>query len=309
MKAKKTKMNKETLGTILALLAAIISGFAIPINKVFVVDLDPMVFTAIRAIAIGVIFFFLSSAQAKFHFREIRKVSWKWLIAIGVIGGGMAFLFYFTGLKFTTAGRAAFLHKTLPIYVTIFAFIFLREKVSRKQAFALLVMLIGTFVLMSAQINPSTFWMDPSFGDILVLLGTVLWGIENTIARHAMLKEESNWTVSFARMFIGGIFLFAVAFSLGNAGMLLTLTPQQAANIIISTGILFAYVFSWYWSIRLINVSKAASLLLLSPVISLAIGVLMFGEPVPALQIIGSALILIGAAFVVRMKSELVTGV
>jgi drug/metabolite transporter (DMT)-like permease len=302
-------MNKETLGTTLALITAIISGFAIPINKVFVVDMDPMIFTAIRALVIGIIFFFLASAQTKFHFKKIKKVSWKWLIAIGIIGGGLAFLAYFTGLSFTTAGRAAFLHKTLPIYVTIFAFIFLKEKVGKKQALALLVMLVGTFLLLSAQINPATFWTDPSFGDLLVLLGTILWGVENTIARYAMLKEESNWVVSFARMFIGGIFLFAFAFSLGKAWILLTLSPQQIVNVIISTGILFAYVFSWYWSIRLINVSKAAALLLLSPVISLILGVIIFGEPAPALQLIGSALILIGAAFVIRIKSELVTGV
>jgi len=57
-------MNKEVLGTTLALITAIISGFAIPINKVFVVDMDPMIFTAIRALVIGIIFFFLASARS-----------------------------------------------------------------------------------------------------------------------------------------------------------------------------------------------------------------------------------------------------
>lgn len=304
-----SKMSKETLGTTLALITAIISGFAIPINKIFVTDLDPVIFTAIRAIVIGVIFFFLAAAQTKWHFKKIKKVPWKWLIAIGVIGGGLAFLFYFTGLKFTTAGRAAFIHKTLPIYITIFAFIFLKEKVTKKQALALLVMLIGTFLLMSTQINPATFWTDPAFGDILVLLGTILWAVENTISKHAMLKEEHNWTVSFARMFIGGIFLFAIAFALGKAGVLLTLSPNQIVGVIISTAILFGYVFSWYWSIRLINVSKASAILLISPVISMILGIIIFSEPAPAMQLIGSALILIGAAFVLKIKSELVTGV
>ncbi len=302
-------MKKETFGTILALLTAIISGFAIPLNKIFVSGLDPVIFTAIRGVVVGIIFFFLASAQTKFQFKKIRKVSWKWLIAIGIIGGGLAFLAYFTGLSFTTAGRAAFIHKTLPIYITIFAFIFLKEKVGKKQGLALLVMLIGTFILMSTQINPATFWTDPAFGDILVLIGTILWGVENTIAKHAMLKEESNWTVSFARMFIGGIFLFIIAFSVGKAGVLLTLSTQQIINVIISTGILFAYVFSWYWSIRLINVSKAAAILLISPVISLVLSVIIFGESAPLMQLIGSAFILIGAAFVVRIKSESVSGV
>lgn len=302
-------MKKEAMGTILALTAAIISGFAIPMNKIFVVGLDPLIFTAIRALVIGIIFFILASSQANFKYKNFKKISWKWLIAIGIIGGGMAFLFYFTGLKFTTVGRAAFLHKTLPIYVTIFAFIFLKEKVTKKQGIALLVMLAGTFLVLSAQINPATFWTDPSFGDLLVLLGTILWGVENTISRHAMLNKESNWIVAFSRMFIGGIFLFVIALLFGKAWMFLTLSPQQIINLIVSTGILFGYVFSWYWSIRLINVSKASALLLISPVISLMLGMMIFGEPVPLLQIIGSVLILIGAAFVVRVKSEFTSGV
>ena len=53
-------MNKEVLGTFLALLTAIVSGIAIPANKVFVVGLDASVFTAVRAIVIGVIFLLLS---------------------------------------------------------------------------------------------------------------------------------------------------------------------------------------------------------------------------------------------------------
>jgi drug/metabolite transporter (DMT)-like permease len=301
-------MRKEALGTFLALLTAVISGFAIPVNKIFVVDLDPVVFTAIRALAIGIIFFIISSAKGGFS-RGRHGIPWKWLFLIGIIGGGLAFLLYFTGLGFTTAGRAAFLHKTLPVYVTVFAFIFLREKVSRRQGLALLVMLIGTFVLLSSQIGPAAFWTDPSFGDLMVLLGTILWGIESTMARHVMLRGGSSWIVAFARMFIGGVFLLAVAAFMGKAWMFLALTPQQAVNLMISMAMLFGYVFTWYWSIKLINVSKAAAILLLSPVISLAVGSLAFGEPVPLLQLAGSALILIGAAFVMRIKSELVTGV
>jgi len=302
-------MKKETLGTIFALITAFISGLAIPVNKIFVVDLDPTVFTAVRALFIGIIFYVLTSFQSKSKRKKFKKVSWKYLLAIAVIGGSFAFLLFFTGLKLTTAGRGAFLHKTLPLYITIFAFLFLKEKVSQKQTLALALMFIGTILIYSVKIGSSEFWLDPSLGDLLVIGATILWAVENTIARKAMIKGESNFVVSFARMFIGAIILFAVVILQDKIGLLFTLTTQQIINLTISIAILFGYVFSWYWSIKLINVSKASTLLLLAPVISLIIGMIIFSEPVPNLQLFGSALILIGAYIVINVRSEFSTGV
>lgn len=309
------KLSKETLGTALALCTAIISGFAIPVNKIFVTGLDPAVFTATRALIIGVVFLFLSFWQRRWKFwifsgfRRFPRVPWKYLIGIGVIGGGFAFLAYFTGLSFTTAGRAAFLHKTLPIYVSVFAVLFLKERVSRRQWYALLVMLIGAVLIYFTQIPPSVLWANPGLGDLLVIGATILWAVENTIARKALIKGESNFVVSFARMFIGAMVLFAAVILLGRIDALLALNAQQVINLLISTAILFGYVFTWYWAIKLINVSKASTLLLIAPVISLALGMVWFSEPAPLMQLLGSALILIGAWFVVRIRSEFTTGV
>jgi len=302
-------MRKETSGTILALLTAVISGFAIPVNKLFVVSLDPTVFTAVRAIIIGVMFLILASFQSKFDYKKFKQVPWKYLLAIAVIGGSFAFLLFFTGLQFTTAGRGAFLHKTLPLYATLFAFIFLKEKVSRKQLYAMLAMLVGTALIYFASIPPAQLWSNPSLGDLLIIGATILWGLENTIARAAMLKKESNLVVSFARMFIGGVILFGVVLLMGKLDILFSLSLQQVSNLLISTAILFGYVLCWYWSVRLINVSKASTLLLLAPVISLVLGTWIFGEPVLGVQLLGSALILAGAYFVVGIKSRMATGV
>jgi len=302
-------MKKEKLGTLLALATALISGLAIPVNKMFVVGLDPTVFTAVRALFIGIIFFVLASFQNRFNYKKFKKVPWKYLLAIGVIGGSFAFLMFFSGLKLTTSGRGAFLHKTLPLYVTVLAFLFLGEKIKKNQSLALVSMFIGTIILYWGQINPSELWSNPSMGDLLVIGATILWAVENIIARKAMIKGESNYTVSFARMFFGAIILFAIVMLQGKLGLLFNLSMAQVMNLVISVVILFGYIFCWYWSIKLINVSKASTILLLAPVISLVLGVIMFGEPIVLLQLIGSLLILIGAYTVTKIKSEFTSGV
>lgn len=301
-------MKKETLGTILAVFTAVISGISIPLNKVFVVDMEPAVFTALRALIIGLIFLAFAGWQSRRSKNPFKKVPWKYLIAIGIIGGGLAFLLYFSGLQLTTSSRAAFLHKTLPIYTSVLAFIFLKEKVSRRQSLGLLAMLAGTFLLVYGQVDPSQFWMNPQLGDMLVLAATMLWGVENVLAKYALIKDESSFVVSFARMFIGSLFLFAAVLALGKTGALLSLSAGQTVNVLISTGLLFGYVFCYYWSIKLINVSKASILLLLAPVITLFIGVYAFGEPLPLFQRIGSVLVLLGAFVVAKERNVLNSG-
>jgi drug/metabolite transporter (DMT)-like permease len=297
-------MNKETKGIVLALLAAVVSGIAIPVNKLFIVTLDPTVFTAVRAVIIGIAFLAISTFQSKSSKRKFKSVPWTYLLSIAVIGGALAFLLYFNGLELTTAGRAAFLQKTLPLYVAVLAFLFLREKMTKKMACALVAMMVGTLMIYFTQIAPATLWSNPSLGDMLVIAATVLWAIEAVIAKKAMLIGETNFVVSFARMFFGGLILFGFVVVFGKLGVLMALSAQQWVNIFISTAILFAYVLFWYWSMKFINVTKATTLLLLAPVISTVGGVLMFNEPLPLLQIAGSAVILIGAYLVSGVRSE-----
>lgn len=299
-------MKKETLGTILALCTAIISGVAIPANKLFIVKLDPLVFTAIRSLIIGTIFLILSLLREDIKIKKIKKLPWVNLMAIAIIGGALAFYLYFSGVKLTTAGRAAFLHKTLPLYVAVLAFIFLKEKIDKKLGIAIALMFIGTIVLYLGQIKPNELWQNPSLGDMLVIIATFLWAVENIIARKVLREGESNFIVSFARMFFGGLILFGGLLILGKSNLLFDLTFEQIRNIGISTLILFGYVFTWYWAIKLINVSKAATFLLISPVISFVLGIALMNEAFSTLQIIGSVLILIGSYFATQTKSEMI---
>lgn len=300
--------NKELLGTTLAIFAAVISGISIPLNKIFVVDLDPAVFTAVRAVIIGLVFLLISFATHGMS-KKLLKQDWKYLALIAVIGGALAFLLFFTGLKFTTAGRAAFLQKTLPIYAAFFAFVFLKEKITRKQLYALLLMLVGMVVIFASQIKPAELWMDPQLGDMLVLGATVLWALENVFAKKVMSKGSTNFIVSFARMFFGGLILFGAVILTDKFGILFSMTLQQWNNVFVSTIVLFGYVLFWYWSLRHINVSKASILLLIAPVVSVIVGNVWLHEPLPATQLLGGALILIGAYFVAGMKSETQAGV
>ncbi|HIG94660.1 MAG: hypothetical protein QT05_C0047G0035 [archaeon GW2011_AR13] len=291
--------KKELFGTILILLTAIISGFSIIANKFFVVSIDPLLFTALRAFFIGLIFFAISFYFSQKHKEKFKKTSWSILLLIGIIGGGLAFWLFFSGLSMTLGGRAAFLHKTLPIYATILAFIFLKEKITKKQLIAMGIMLFGLVLMELTKISN-----EIKIGDFLVLSATILWAVENVISKKAMLNKESNWVVTFSRMFFGSLFLFGIIILTGKINLILSLTSQQLIYIGVSGFLLFLYVLTWYWGLKYINLSKASTILLLSPVISLILGILWLNEQVSTIQLIGSTIILIGAYLIISTKSE-----
>jgi len=292
-------VNKENFGVLLVLLTALESSVAIIVNRFFVLKIDPVIFTAVRAVLIGITFLILS----KYLPKPKKPAKTKDLAILGLIGGGLAFLLFFTGLKLTTGGRAALIHKTLPIWAAIIGYYFLKEKITKNQKIAIGVAILGILILQYDNLP-----IDVRWGDALVLGATLLWAIENGLAKKFMNLGENNWRVTYGRMFFGSLFLFGVAFLQGKLPILLSLQPIQWVYMLVSTLLLTWYVLTWYWGLKFINLSKAATFLLISPVISLVLGVIFLGEAIYPMQIFGSVLI-IGALMVLgNIRSERLYG-
>src|SRR3989339_462896 len=100
------------------------------------------------------------------------------------------------------------------------------------------------------------------------------------------------------------VILFRLKHDTWRKSSILSLTSQQLIYIGVSGFLLFLYVLTWYWGLKYINLSKASTILLLSPVISLILGILWLNEQVSTIQLIGSTIILIGAYLIISTKSE-----
>ena len=68
-------MDQEIRGTLLALMTATVSGFAIVANKFFITGLDPAVFTAVRALLIGLVFLVISVKHQTNNYKFNNKDS------------------------------------------------------------------------------------------------------------------------------------------------------------------------------------------------------------------------------------------
>ena len=101
--------------------------------------------------------------------RPSRPRQWAGLAVVGVFGGAVAFLLFFEGLARASSTDAAFLHKTLLVWVALLALPLLGERLGAMAA-----------VVKGASLVPQLGWVA------LVLAGAVLVAVPVRRGRDAL---------------------------------------------------------------------------------------------------------------------------
>lgn len=255
--SKKLGLGALGTATVLALSTALISGTNTFLAKIAVrASSDPVVYTTMKNAIVAVFLVGLIIVLGKR--REIvglGRRTWLKLLAIGIVGGSLPFAMFFIGLSKTSAVNAAFIHKTLFIWVALLAIPLLKEKVSAWQWGGIAAifganLIIGGFRGFSYDI-----------GELLVVGATLLWAAENIIAK-VTLKEVSAVTVAAARMVIGSVVLaLVVSLTGGWSGALTGMTTAAFGWTLLTSVLLLGYVLTWYSALKRAPATYVATLL------------------------------------------------
>jgi drug/metabolite transporter (DMT)-like permease len=219
----------------------------------------------------------------------LSKSDWIRLLLIGLIGGAVPFLLFFKGLSLASATSAAFIHKTLFIWVAFLALPLLKEKLSVFQFLALGMMAVGVYLFA----GPAGLALG--LGEMLVFFATILWAVENIIAKIA-LKNIAPVIVGWGRMFFGSLFLLAYLVFSGGVSLLAVSSLSQASWLFLSGAFLFGYVVTWYTALKHAPATVVSSVLVVAaPITALLNGVFVSGtlngfNLVPALMIVAGVL-------------------
>ena len=284
-------MDKK--GLIFAFFTALVSGFSIFVNKFGLKESDPFVFTGMKNIAVVV--FLISAIILLGEIGELRRLSikqWGKLTLIGLFGGSIPFLLFFKGLSMTSAATGSFIHKTMFVFVTMGAVIFLKERAEKPFIIGAVLLLAGNALLLKL----SSFSLNT--GDLLILIATLLWSVENIISKHA-LKEISSRVVAFGRMAIGFLFILLFWAFTGRIETALSLTMPQLSWILLTSAFLFLYIISWYYALQKLKASVATSILLLGSPITTLLSMAFLGADVTIGQAFGMLMIVAGIVMAV----------
>lgn len=277
-------------GLRLVLATALISGVSVFLNRFGVLGMDASLFTTLKNLFVALLLLALLLALKEWRtLATLSRREWLSLSLIGLIGGSLPFLLFFTGLKMTTATQGSLVRSTMFVWVALLAGLFLKERISAKMALGGILLLLGNILLL----NKAVFVFG--VGEALILASTLLWAGEIVLAKRLLSGSAiPGRVVALGRMGFGSLFLLAFVVSTGRAPLLATMGVSSWLWVLVTGLLLFGYVLTFYEGLKSVSASVAAAILLVGSVITIILESLWTGI-VGWPQAIGVALLLLGA--------------
>ena len=298
---------KTRAGLALALAAAVISGFSVYINSYGVHAWGKAVggatvYTTAKNLVAAIV---LIAALAVIRSRSgegltvpRRPRQWAGLAAIAVIGGSVPFVLFFEGLARVSSANAAFIQKTLVIWVALLAVPLLRERLTMWHVAAIAGLVWG-----QALLGGGLSGIGMGTGEAMIFAATLLWAME-TIVASRLLRELPALTVATARM--GGGVVILIGYVLATTRWsALTAAGWHQWSWAVGTGLLLAaYVGTWYAALARAGAIDVTALLVPGAIIT---ALLQSGSKALAPQWPGLVLVGAGSAFVLLAAARATT--
>jgi drug/metabolite transporter (DMT)-like permease len=239
------------------------------------------------------------------YWAAVRAVSLsdlKWALVSGVVLG-LHFATWITSLEYTAVVNSVTLVTTTPLWVAIMAPIFLGEKLDRWAVAGLILALSGGILVgLSGESGKPPTRDAPLLGNSLALIGAVMAGIYFMIGRRLRARLDLTvyiWLVySTAAIILALVVLVSGEQVAGLPGkaylwmLMLGLVPQLIGHS------------SFNYALGFLSAAYVSLVMLGEPISSGLLAIIFLDEWPVWLQLVGSALILVGIG--VASKEDLV---
>jgi drug/metabolite transporter (DMT)-like permease len=204
----------------------------------------------------------------------IQRSTWPWLAVVAVIGGAVPFVLFFEGLALATSTDAAFIHKTLVVWVAAGAAIVLRERLRPAHLLAIALLVVG-HVVVSGGITLS----GAGRGEALILLATLLWAVEVLVVKRLLATVPARY-LAVVRMLGGSAVLLGWLAVRGDLGALAGFSPGQWWWLAATGTTLAAFVSLWYGALAAAPAIDVTAVLVAGAVVTAILNTGFRGVPV-----------------------------
>ncbi len=284
--------GSHVVSILLLLGLAVCWGYNWVVMKLGVHDSGPVEFAAIRMFG-GAMILLVVMLVLK---RPLRIVEPWTVAAIGLFQTTLSQGLIAMALNTGMAGKSAVLNYTLPIWVMILGFVFLRERPRAGQWIATAVAMIGVAVMTFAGAHPT------ALAPVLMALGaSICWGC-GVVLNQAFMRRHPGGIDTLAlttwQMVIGGAVLTGIAFLVPEPA--LRWSPELWLAILYNVGPATAIAFMlWFTLQRRIETNVLSLIVLIVPLVGIVSGWLQLGERPSGTDALGMALILAAIAVMV----------
>ncbi|MCL5797540.1 MAG: DMT family transporter [Patescibacteria group bacterium] len=283
-------LSKSHNRAILALIVAnSIWGAASPIFKLALENIPPFTLAFFRFFgAMAIIFPF---AVNDFW---IRKKDWPNLIFLSLCGITVNITFFFWGLQEAPAINAPIIASSGPVFIYLFAVLFLKEKLHPKVLSGIMVGLTGVLAIVLQPV----FTHEPDgriLGNIFFVIAT-LGTVGYVISSKKIVKYYNAATLTFWSFLIGSLtFLPMFIWEMRNLHPFYTIDYRGwiglAFGIFLSSALAY---FLYEWSIKSLLAQDVGIFTYIDPVVAAIIAVPLLGEVITPIYLLGSFLVFAG---------------
>ena len=283
-------MRKDLLAGYLAgLTAAAIWGGMYVVSKVVMEVIPPFALLSSRLL-LGIATLLLVAIFIPAKNRSLNDI--RNYFFVGVVGYGISLGFQFLGTKLSTASNGSLVTSSTPALVLPFAYLLLREKITRFKIAAIFLASLGVLAIIdlrSIDLSSNLF-----LGNLSLTAAAITWALYSVLVR----KFTKNNDIIFATavMLAGGL---PIALPMGvweymNQGF-------GVINVAVILGILFLGIIStalamflWNFAFTQISAAQASLTFFAQPLVGTFLGWFFLHETITPLVLAGGGLICIG---------------
>jgi drug/metabolite transporter (DMT)-like permease len=292
-------------GIALAFGTAAISGVSVFVNAYGVrVVHDATVYTTAKNLVAAVVLILLavgSSAGRRSGTAGPLRLSARnrlGLLVVAVVGGSVPFVLFFSGLAHASSTHAAFVHKTLVVWVALVAVPILGERLGLLHYSAIGLLLVG-----QAALGGGLGGFRVGTGELMILAATLLWAVEVIVVKQ-LLRAVAPETLAVARMGLGVVLLLGWVAVSGHWSAFTGLSGEGWRWALLTGFLLAGYVATWYRALELAPAVDVTAVLVLAAIITAILNAVVKGVVVTPQAGVGIALLTAGAALIVLPRSR-----
>lgn len=284
-------MKKAKQAILFAILAAVLYGINSPFSQLLLQHVSPVLMASLLYFGAGFGMMIVWVVRInRIPINHLEKKQWAYILGM-IILDILAPIMLMLGLKLTTAANASLLNNFEIVATSIIAFIFFKEKISKRVWIAILIISVASFLLSIDDASSFSF----SKGSLFVVLACFFWGLENNCTR--VLSEKDPMEIVVVKGLASGFGSLVVAFIVG-----IEFFAWQYVLLALLLGFV-AYGMSILLYVRAqhdLGASKTSAFYALAPFVGAALSFILFQNIPTYLYIIALILMVVGANLIVK---------
>jgi len=263
--------------------------------RVAVEELPPLFAAGTRFFIAGVVLFGFMVAKGE---RRPSTRQWRNLLVMSLLMFVAEYGPLFWAEKYVPSGVVSVLAATIPILTLVLEMLVLRQQRWRLSlAAATLLGFAGVGVLLLLPGGEQHFGLVPC---LAILAGCTTWSLGTVLSRSMDLPKARPLTAGAAMMLGGGmLLLLSAGFGEMDPMPHVSLRAVLALLYLIVFGSLLAFT-AFVWLLAHMPATRVASHAYVNPIVAVALGYFVAGEPVTLRTLAGTALVLVSVFMILR---------